>query len=802
MKNYLVIHGHFYQPPREDPWTGLIYLQDSAAPYHDWNNRITKECYAANSASRILNSAGKIIDIVNNYQFLSFNFGPTLINWLSRYACTIYKKILEADRASREKNNGHGNAIAQAYNHIILPLAPKEDIRTQIRWGLKDFEHHFQRASEGMWLPETAVNYDVIDILIEEGIQFIILSPWQAEAVCPIESQEWKPLNGAPARSNMAYRLDTKNGSMAVFFYNHILAQGVSFEHYLVNADSFFTKIISFCRPEPSNLINIATDGEVYGHHEPFGDMCLAALSRLVTNSDEVQFTNYGRYLELYPPQYLVKLKNGEDGRGTSWSCTHGVSRWFKNCGCSTGGKEGWNQEWRTPLRKGLESLRDKMAEIYNREFSTLSSHDPMDVRNLYISVMINETSKQEFAEKIIDKKEKPSGKGLKPEYVQKLYRLLEGQKYILFSFTSCGWFFADITGIEAIQNLRYSLKAIELYQEFSPANLTEVLLKIVEKAKSNRAGFDDGRTIFKNMVAPESKGMDYPASIFILKKVMLEEEEKTYGSFELISFKTEKKSPDEKRIEHTGTIEVGESAVLKSQAYLFKLIENRDEGIDLQLYHKVNSKPGSSLDINLKALPRELLIKCTSRFSTVLEKYLISKSLELFFDVKKMFIFSKKIGIKPPPVITMTGELAINCLLFDLLSDTSKPLELDKLKSLGEALEFSHTFQISFDKDEIRRRISLSLAHQVDLITDKIEEKPIHYIHDLLELVRKGGIEPELTIPQNIIFSLLRQHAFRFYQEMEDGNIDGFKKLKGLIKIGSDLGIEIGDLKELIFTF
>ena len=383
MKNNLIIHGHFYQPPRENPWIGLIPRQKSASPYENWNRKITKECYAANTYSRFLDANGSIVDIINNYTYISFNFGPTLLNWLMSYAPTIYAQILEADRLSLNNNAGHGNAIAQAYNHSILPLCSLEDAETQIIWGLKYFESRFNRSSEGFWLPEAAVNSSIIDLLIKQKIKFIILSPWQAEAFCPLGSKKWKPLGDNPIPSDRVYRIDRPQGSIAVFFYNHQLAHGISFEHYLTDADRLYEKLLTFRHTaRPDHLVNIATDGEIYGHHEPFGDMCLAALVRIIDRENDFTLSNYGRYLEEHPPTYLAQLKEGENNLGTSWSCFHGVDRWYRDCGCTTGGKEGWNQKWRAPLRDALIHLRDSLKNIFINEIPNFSGTDPQKIRN------------------------------------------------------------------------------------------------------------------------------------------------------------------------------------------------------------------------------------------------------------------------------------------------------------------------------------------------------------------------------------------------------------------------------------
>ncbi len=318
MKNYVIIHGHFYQPPREDPWTGLIPTQESAAPYHDWNVRITRECYAANAYSRVLDPLGRITSIINNYEHMSFNIGPTLLWWLKSNAPRVYRRIVEADHTSGQHNNGHGNAIAQAYNHTILPLSTPKDIRIQVSWGIEDFRFHFDRMPEGIWVAETAVNPLTIDILIDFGIKFVILSPWQAESVRKHASSDFVSLEDKPIRECGPYILERPNGRIAVFFYNHVLAQGISFQHFLHNSEFLYDKILEQCDLQKQNyLLAVATDGEVYGHHEPFGDMCFAALVERIGRQDAIALTNFGNYLELFPPKQHVKLKPGEESKGT-----------------------------------------------------------------------------------------------------------------------------------------------------------------------------------------------------------------------------------------------------------------------------------------------------------------------------------------------------------------------------------------------------------------------------------------------------------------------------------------------------
>ena len=291
----LIIHGHFYQPPRENPWTGTIDPEPSAHPFHDWNERVYAECYQPNSAVHIVDAETKLEQIVNNYAHISFDFGPTLLSWLERQHPETYARIIAADVESAAKHGGHGNALAQAYNHTILPLSNERDQRTQIRWGLADFRYRFGREAEAMWLAETACNDDVLGLLIDEGLRFVILAPQQAERVrsrtgIPAgpdhaegasEDREWHDVAGGKIDTSIAYRYFHRDGSgrsIAVFFYDQDLARGIAFEQALASSASLVDWLAGAAtrNGRAGSLVNVATDGESYGHHHKFGDLCLA----------------------------------------------------------------------------------------------------------------------------------------------------------------------------------------------------------------------------------------------------------------------------------------------------------------------------------------------------------------------------------------------------------------------------------------------------------------------------------------------------------------------------------------------
>ena len=504
-KKFLIIHGHFYQPPRESPWLGAIEYQPSAAPYPNWNARISRECYAPNGQARLLGKDGTIARIINNYEYLSFNFGPTLLKWLQDYDPFTYKLIIEADKKVAAEKKGHGPALAQVYNHIIMPLANRRDRITQVRWGIKDFISRFGRQPEGMWLAETAVDLETIKILAEEGIKFTILSQTQAQAILPLGDKTglWQDAAGGKIDPREPYRIfwgNKPNDYLDVFFYDGPVSRAIAFEKLLSSGATFLARINeAFGAPHADGsprLVNLATDGESYGHHFAFGDMALSWLfNHLEEEKSDITLTNYGEYLELFPPKKEVRLYEN-----SSWSCVHGVERWRSNCGCNTGGGPDSNQKWRTPLRDGLNWLRDQLATSFT-DTARIHLKDPWAARDDYVNVLLadySQESKKSFLEKHQAQKLSASEQGT-------IFELLESQLMSLYMFTSCGWFFNDLVGLEPVQNLRYALRAIELGQQYSRVDLVEGLLNFLSLAEPNDKTYQNGLDVWQKLVATES---------------------------------------------------------------------------------------------------------------------------------------------------------------------------------------------------------------------------------------------------------------------------------------------------------
>lgn len=498
MNRYLCLHLHYYQPPRENPWLGEIEYQESAYPFHDWNERINVECYRANGTSRILDAQGRVVDLANNYAKTSFNFGPTLLSWLEDKDPATYERILDGDRISQKLFGGHGSAIAQAYNHVIMPLANWRDKETQIIWGLKDFENRFRRPAEAMWLPETAVDTESLEMLAAHGMKYAILAPRQAKAVRSLERDEaWQDVSNEKVDPREPYLIRLPSGrSIVGFFYDGSISKAVAFEGLLHNGETFANRLMSGFRADKTStnqLLHIATDGETYGHHHRMGDMALAYALWHVEKNNLATITNYAQYLEMTPPK-----KEAQIHENSSWSCAHGIDRWKSDCGCNSGGKGDWHQKWREPLRHALDFVRDRVEAPFE---STLKAYmdDPWGARNDYIDLIENRSlaNIESFLQKWCRTREMTSAD------TTLVLKALEAQRHLLLMYTSCAWFFDEISGIETIQNLQYAYRAIELAESAFGIQILEEFLTALEKAESNLPTVGNGRMAFEQFVKP-----------------------------------------------------------------------------------------------------------------------------------------------------------------------------------------------------------------------------------------------------------------------------------------------------------
>ena len=494
-KRFVCIHGHFYQPPRENPWLETVETQDTAAPYHDWNERICAECYAPNGAARVVNAKNQITRIVNNYARMSFNFGPTLLSWLKENAPRTYRMVQDGEGRSRKRYRGHSSAMAQVYNHMILPLASPRDRDTQIRWGIADYENNFGAPPEGMWLAETAADSATLEALATNGIKFTVLAPHQCKRIRPLkEGANWSATPDATVDTTHPYLVRfASGGSIAVFFYNGPVSRAIAFEGLLNSGDNFVARLkAGFKDGAQPQLVHVATDGETYGHHHKYGEMALAYALRMLEQDKTVKLANYGSFLEQFPPEFECEIVEN-----TSWSCPHGIERWRSNCGCNAG-HPGWNQAWRAPLRQALDELRDALVPLTEQEGGSLF-HDVWAARDAYIQVMLDRGA--ESVDRFFSAHQ---AHVLSEDERIRALELMEIQRHAQLMYSSDGWFFDDLAGIETVQVIAYAARVLQLaLQVFGEqaAPLEPAFLARMAEAHSNDPAAGDGARIYRKCV-------------------------------------------------------------------------------------------------------------------------------------------------------------------------------------------------------------------------------------------------------------------------------------------------------------
>lgn len=811
MEKYVCIHGHFYQPPRENPWLERIEIQDSAYPYHDWNERITAECFGPNASSRILDDKGLIVRIVNNYSKISFNFGPTLISWLKAEAPEVYAAILEADRESQKHFSGHGSALAQPYNHMIMPLANREDKYTQIIWGIRDFEACFERVPEGMWLPETAVDLETLTIMAQLGIKFTILSPYQAHRVRKSGERSWHSVTGGAIDITMPYRLRLPSGgSITLFFYDGPTSRAVAFEGLLRSGEEFARRLVSGFSDKAGRLqlSHIATDGETYGHHHRYGDMALAYAIHHIESHKLARLTNYGEYLEKFPPTHEVEISPH-----TSWSCAHGVERWKSNCGCATGGHPGWNQSWRKPLRESLDWLRDYVAPLY-QETASQYFKDPWAVRNDYIDVILDRSP-----EKVNLFLSKHALRRLTADERLNVLKLLELQRHAMLMYTSCGWFFDEISGIETVQVLNYAGRVVQLARELLETDPEPGFLEILGKAKSNVSEHREGRHIYETFVKPTRLDLPKVGAHYALSSLFEDYPERTsiycYTAErqDYQSFVVGKTKLAAGRVQITSEI-TGESAHLTfgvihfgdhnlnggvrqfrgKEAYqqLIAEMETLFSGADLSEIIRLFDRHFGSSTYSLRSLFRDEQRKVANR---ILESPLneVEEEYRRFYQHYALLMnYLLEIDIPVPRLFRITAEVVLNRDLRRLLE--SSQLDIERLQS---ALQEAQTRKIPLDTEGLSYLFKGKLEALMERFAKKPAELPL-----LLELRILAGLRSSLPFDvdvwkvQNIYYRLLQKVYPDFRGKAEEGGPSSASAREWIVHflaLGERLSIKVG---------
>ncbi len=806
-KRFVCIHGHFYQPPRENPWLETVETQDSAAPYHDWNERVCAECYAPNGAARIVNGKNQIMRIINNYTRISFNFGPTLLSWLKDNAPRTHRMILDGERRSRRTHKGHSSAMAQVYNHIIMPLANGRDRMTQIRWGIADYQYHYGAQPEGMWLSETAADNETLELLAENGIKFTVLAPHQCKRIRPLKPaavvvakdaaaadgakagaegtdqgliEGWIETPGSSVDTTQPYLVKFKSGkSLAVFFYDGPTSRAIAFEGLLNSGETFAARLKAGFKDNPqTQLVHVATDGESYGHHHKHGEMALAYASKLLELDKTVKLTNYGSFLAQFQPEYECEIV--ED---TSWSCVHGVERWRSNCGCN-GGRAGWNQEWRTPLRQALDELRDAIAPLTEQEGAKLF-HDVWAARDAYIHVILDR--RREAEDQFLGQYQ--THLLTEAERVRAL-ELMEMQRHAQLMYTSCGWFFDDISGIETVQVIAYAGRVLQLAQVLfgeAAAALEPAFTARLAEAKSNVPNAGDGARIYREKVFSMELGLEQVAAHYAISSMFSSFADET----ELYCFRVKRISYDvyssgRGRLA-AGRVPVASAITDEQQSFSFAVLHFGDQNITAAV--KVYADETDALQFEEFAaqasehvqkadFPEAIRLidrfyghvdySLTSLFTDeqrrivrlILESTLsdIEGSLTTIYEEHASLLhFLSQAGLPKPPGLTLAAGFAINAGLRRALE--TDPVDIAMLRSflhLAQADQVPlETVTLSYIADQRMKRAMVEL---------QLSAGSLEMLDRALTLARSLNEMPfdlNLWQAQNIWYEILRSSDY-----------------------------------------
>jgi alpha-amylase/alpha-mannosidase (GH57 family) len=808
MDKYICIHGHFYQPPRENAWLEDIEMQDSAYPYHDWNERVTMECYAPNTASRILDSDGFITQIVNNYAKISFNFGPTLLAWMEAKTPEVYQAILDADKESQRTFSGHGSALAQAYNHMIMPLANRRDKYTQVLWGIRDFEHRFGRKPEGMWLPETAVDLETLDIMAEQGIRFTILAPHQASRARQIGTDNWHDVENATIDPTMVYELNLPSGrKLNLFFYNGPIANDIAFKELLKSGDNFANQLVDALSEEHDwpQLVHIATDGETYGHHHRFGDMALAFAIDYIETNGLAQITNYGEYLEKRPPTHEAEIKEK-----TSWSCPHGIDRWWSDCGCNAGRNPKWHQAWRTPLRNALDWLRDSLAPKYEakaREFLK----DPWAARDDYIEVIIDRSPEniQRFLER-------HRTRDLSELETVTVLKLMELQRHAMLMYTSCGWYFDELSGIETVQIIQYAGRVVQLAQELFGDDIEPSFLERLELAKSNITKHGDGHRIYDKFVRPAMVDLTKVTAHFAISSIF-----EQYGEqAEIYCYHVD--------IEDYQTSECGKAKLAAGRAGVTSAITRESGNMSFGVLHLGDHNVNAGVREYQNEEAYQTMVAETTQTCTTADFPEVIRLLDKHFgtstySLKNLFLdeqrkvmdsilesaltdieaayhqvyehhyppmrFLSELGYPIPKSYKSAAEFILNSALRKAVSEET--LDLERVKSL---LDEAQTWEVELDAEGLSYYLQQNLEQMTARLVDTPED--IDLLKELLaamEITRSVPFAVDLWKVQNIYHGML-QSVYPEIQKRAERQDEAAKEwLAEFNSLGQQLSVRVG---------
>jgi len=795
---FICIHGHFYQPPRENAWLEVIEVQDSAHPYHDWNERITAECYEPNATSRILDTDQVIRDIVNNYSKISFNFGPTLLSWMELYAKETYEAILAADKESIKRFDGHGSAIAQVYNHIIMPLANARDKETQIIWGIIDFEKRFGRRPEGMWLAEAAVDTETLEALAEQGIKFTVLAPRQAKSIRKIGESKWEEVNDQTVNTRRSYACNLPSGkSINLFFYDGGISQSIAFNGLLNDGQRFAESLLNAIdrNDRQTQLVHVATDGETYGHHHKHGDMALAFCIDHIEKNEDVTLTNYGQFLSISPPQFEAQIIEN-----SSWSCVHGVERWRSDCGCNSGGHSGWTQQWRKPLRDSLDWLRDAAAEVFEREGAKYFN-DPWNARNNYIHVVLdrNDVSIEKFMKTHAREEVPPS----------RVFRLMEMQRHAMLMYTSCGWFFDEVSGIETTQVMQYACRVVQLANQTNEVNYETEFLKRLEAAPSNIPAYHNAAVVYERFVLPSLINLKRVGMHFAVSSIFEDEPETlTIFNYSTTSQSFVKKAAGEQKLV-LGITKVKSLVTRSEKKFAFAVIYLGKHNIIGNISLDMETDLFSGMQFRMiKAFEEGRLgdVIGTMQMYFGPEKYTIwqlfsdekrkildliaqESMAELERSLRKSYNSDYQLitalsnnGLPIPNAYKTTFEYILNADLIHCF--TSEKINIKEMERIsGELVRWSLKID---DAGKLSRLAGESIRSELKRISaDRENVKRIQRLNRMFPLLEKFNLDPNLHNSQNLYFQISKE---------ENSNKNALPEWLDQFKLlGENLGVKVG---------
>ncbi len=811
-KRFVCIHGHFYQPPRENPWLETVETQDTAAPYHDWNERVCAECYAPNGAARIQNSKNQITRIVNNYARISFDFGPTLLSWLKENAPRTYRMILDGERRSRRLYNGHSSAMAQVYNHVIMPLANERDRITQIRWGIADYVQHFGVAPEGMWLSETAADTESLELLARNGIKFTVLAPHQCKRIRPLKEGvpeteiEWTDTAGATVDTTRPYLVRFPSGlSIAVFFYNGPTSRAIAFEGLLNSGEGFAARLkAGLVEGSKPQLVHVATDGESYGHHHKYGEMALSYALRLLEQDKTVTLTNYGSFLAQFPPEYECEIVEN-----TSWSCAHGVERWRSDCGCN-GGKPGWNQAWRKPLRQALDELRDAIVPLTEMAGNLLFKN-VWAARDAYIQVVLDRDDAR-VDRFFLEQQSRPLTEA---ERVRAL-ELMEMQRHAQLMYTSCGWFFDDISGIETVQVIAYAARVLQLAKDVfgeQAEALEPAFLARLAEARSNAPRAGDGGRIYQATIGSMELGLEAVAAHYAISSVFSSYADET----DLFCYRVRRISYDihssgRGRLA-LGRIHIASVITGQQQSFSYAVLHFGDQNItaavkayaesDAEEFDKFAAE--ASEHVHRADFPEVIRLldrfyghvdySLTSLFRDeqrrivhiILNSTLwdIENSLTTIYeDHASLLHFLSQAGLPKPPALTLAAGFAVNAGLRRALED--EPIDQAQLRSFLQLAKADQvpleTATLSYIADQRMKRAMVEL--QLSAGSLEMLERALTLARTLQEL----PFDLNLWQAQNIWYDVLRTSDYALNALID---VDRARWNKEFNELGSCLSID-----------